>query len=475
MREGFFRRVALLLAVGAAAHGLLYAPLVEEHVVTDSGTYLAAATAIADGSYTTPLIAGFYYTHPVGFFDITGVRLPRSIGEAPERQAFRPPGYPLFLAAVGGGGEGASRWAALVAQALAFGGGVWLLALTVRRWWGPRLALLAAALYAVDPYSKRYVSLVLAEALTGLVLLAAAYTFTRWWQTRSLPWLVATGALAGAVTLVRAVFVLAVPLVCLAAALRAAPARRRLRDAAVAAACAGALLVPWLAWTHSVTGKVALANYGEGYNLLVAAHGEGLGRTQTEVATDPAFLRDTALAQRSFPPRTALLTDPEAHPRYVARADAVMRERAWSKYAARLTSEPAQVAWEFVYRVYFLWNAHEDWYQPARLLVFLRLADWITIGLGTFGLVLAIRRGSAARAVAIFVLAYTVAMGTHHVEARFAMPLRGLFVAFVALALVELARRTPVRRGERVRSAPEGSRAGARTARRSATPGNRPR
>lgn len=444
MAEGRFRRIALLVAVAGTLHGLVYTPLVTVHAVTDSGSYLAAASAIEDGSYTTPLIAGFYYTHPVGFFDITGVRLPRSIGDAPERQAFRPPGYPLFLAAVGGGGAGPSEWAAMVGQALLFGAGVWLLALTVRRWWGPRPGLLAAGLYALDPYSKHYVSLILAEALTGLVLLAAAYTFTRWWQSRSLPWLAGTGAFLGALTLVRAVFVLAVPLLCLAAVLRSGPLRRRLEAAAVSAACAVLPLVPWLAWTNAVTGKAALANYGQGYNLLVAAHGEGLGRTQTEVARDPAFLRDTALAQRSFPSRAALLTDPEAHPRYVARADATMRERAWSEYGDRLASEPERVAWEVVYRMYFLWNAHEDWYQPSAALLFLRIADWITIVLGALGLGLAIARGGAARPIAIFLLAYTAVMGVHHVEARFAMPLRGLFLAFAALALLELLTRARV-------------------------------
>lgn len=444
--DASFRRFALLIALAGTLHGLAYLPFVEHRVVTDSNTYLAAATAIADGSYTTPLLAGFYYTYPVGFFDITGVKLPRSIGGAPERQAFRPPGYPLYLAAVGGGGPGASRWVALVGQGLLFGGGVWLLALAVRRWWGPQLGLLSAGLYALDPYSKHYVSIILAEALSGFIVLAAAYTFTRWWQARSLPWLLATATLAGALTLVRAVFVLAVPLVCLAAVLRSGIAVRRLRDAGLALACAAVFLAPWIGWTKAVTGKAVLANYGEGYNLLVAAHGEGLGRTQTEVASDPAFLRDTSLAQRSFPTRAALLTDPEAHPRYVARADATMRERAWARYGDRLTSEPGQVVWENAYRMYFLWNAHEDWYQPAGALLFLRIVDWVTIALGALGLGIAIARGGAARGVAIFLLAYTAAMGIHHVEARFAMPLRGLFLAFVAFALVQLARRVPDRR-----------------------------
>ena len=55
-----------------------------------------------------------------------------------------------------------------------------------------------------------------------------------------------------------------------------------------------------------------------------------------------------------------------------------------------------------------------------------------------FGSALALRRGGAGRAVVLLLAAYTVVIGTHHVEARFAIPLRGVFLALVALALVTL-------------------------------------
>ena len=44
-------------------------------------------------------------------------------------------------------------------------------------------------------------------------------------------------------------------------------------------------------------------------------------------------------------------------------------------------------------------------------------------------------RGGAGRAAVVFLAAYTLVLGTHHVEARFAMPLRGVFLSLVALAL----------------------------------------
>jgi 4-amino-4-deoxy-L-arabinose transferase-like glycosyltransferase len=449
-----FQRLALLLAVLAAAHGLVYVPIVERNFVTDSATYVAAAEAILDGSYSTPLIAGFYFdtTRTLAVadnVDLTGLRIDLRAWHAPERQAFRPPGYPLVLAAVGGGRDGASQLAALVLQACLFGLGAWLLALTLRRWWTPRVALAVTAVYALDPWSKHYVALLMSEVPAGLLAIATAYAFTRAWSERAVAWWAAAGALAAALTLVRAVFVVAVPLLVLGALLRRAPARARVRDAAAVLASAAALLAPWLAWTSAVTGKPVLANWGEGYNFALAAYGEGLGRTQTEVADDPAFGREIVSTHRSAPSTRELLTDPEAHPRYLLRADEELRAAAWARYGERLADEPLQVAWEALYRAYFLWMAHEDWRQPSGLaLDALSALDWLLLLVATAGAALGIARGGPPRGVALALVAYTAVLATHHVEARFALPLRGFYLAFAVLAVtaaVERLRRAPLR------------------------------
>ena len=108
-REPRFRRLALLLALAGTLHGLVYVPFVDIHAPTDSWTYRAAGNAILDGSYSTPLKAGFYFVYPLGFFDITGLQFERSVWPVEEPQVFRPPGYPLFLATAGGGDPGASE------------------------------------------------------------------------------------------------------------------------------------------------------------------------------------------------------------------------------------------------------------------------------------------------------------------------------------------------------------------------------
>jgi 4-amino-4-deoxy-L-arabinose transferase-like glycosyltransferase len=445
-----FRRGALALAVLAGLHGLLYFPLVDTHEETDSWTYVAAGNAIRDAGYSTPLKAGFYYVYPDGWFDITGARVPRRVWDEPERQAFRPPGYPLYLSLFGEKKiVGADHTPALVGQCVLFALGALLLIATVRRWWGESTALLAGALYAIDPWSKHYVSLVLSETLAGAVAIAAAYAFTRAWQERVVGWWAAAGALAGALSLVRAVFVLAVPLIVLAAGVRSARARERASAVAVAAVAAGLLVGPWLAWTNDVVGRPTMAAWGEGFNLALAAGGEGRGKSSTQVEADPDFAARMSALRRIVPPAAELARYPTAHPRYLAEADTALRDDARELYAERLREEPHAVVLEAAYRMWFLWNAHADWYQPeGAALALLTALDWLLLALAVGGSALALRRGGAAAGVVVLLAVYTLVLGTHHVEARFGLPLRGLFLALVALAVFEATRPWHQRRSE---------------------------
>jgi hypothetical protein len=111
-----FTRLAGAAALVAAVHGLLIIPLVSSHTSSDSQAYLSAAHSLLDGHYSTPAYPG----GPL----------------APE--AGRTPGYPLFLAILGGGEVGLSRDVVLVVQALTLGLSAWLLALSVGRLWARR-------------------------------------------------------------------------------------------------------------------------------------------------------------------------------------------------------------------------------------------------------------------------------------------------------------------------------------------------
>lgn len=450
MAHARFKLAALVIAVVAGLHGLLYAPVLSRNVVTDSASYEASGSALLDGSYTTPIRVGLYFTYPNGFYDLTAREVPRGpVWEFPERQAFRPPGYPLFLAATGEGRWGGDLTLQIVLQGVLFALGTFLLALTVRRWWGPRLALVAAFAYALDPYSKHYVGLILTETLAGTLVLAGAYAFTRAWQERSAQWWALAGAAASALVLTRAVFVVAIPLVVLGAALRAGTPGARVRRAAAAGLCSLALLAPWLAWTNHVAGRPVLANWGEGFNFLLAAHGEGHGRTFADVEEDPAFDAELQAVHRFAPSYAELRRDPQAHPRYLERADRELRRAASARYRERVRDEPTQLVWETGYRMYYLWAAHFDWYQPGGpLLIGMIVFDWIVLLFALAGAALALARGGPAAGVVVFLAAYTLVLGTHHVEARFAIPVRGLFLALAAFAVAELCALLRSRRAE---------------------------
>jgi hypothetical protein len=181
---------------------------------------------------------------------------------------------------------------------------------------------------------------------------------------------------------------------------------------------------------------------------LLAAHGERLGHNAAEIERDPAFLRDFAAPRGSAPPTGVLLRDPYAHPRYLHRADDELASRARALYRHRLATEPWNVVWENLYRNYFLWSAHHDWYQPGGVaLVLLQALEWGLIALALTGIVLAVVGGGAPRWVAAYLLVYSLTLSTHHVEARFAMPLRGLFLAYVALGLTAFARKMQIQKG----------------------------
>jgi 4-amino-4-deoxy-L-arabinose transferase-like glycosyltransferase len=423
-----FTLLALLAAVVGAAHGLVYVPFAG-HVLGDSPTYTTPAHALLSGGYSTPLPA----------MDVTGLRIPPPARGRLEPQTYRTPGYPLLLAAAGGGTSSRSTDVVIGLQAALAGATVFLLALAFRRLWGERTALLGAYLAALDPFTKHYVTRILSEVLAGFLVAAAVYAFVRAWQTGSRTWWAAFGLLGAALSLTRPLFLFVVPLGALAALVSGGTARARLLAATVTAVAAVALLTPWLVWTSSAVGHPVMQSFGEGWNLLIAAHGEGLHHTAVEVEASTAYRRDFDSVHELAPSPAALARDPDAHARYLARADARQRDLALDLYGERLRHEPLRVLGEIVYRGYFLWMAHEDWRQPGGWpLLGLRLVDWLTLLLTAAGMLVAFRAGGLGRAPAVFLLVFTLVNAVHHVEARYAMPVRGLALGYAALALAAL-------------------------------------
>ena len=422
--ERRFWVAALALATLGTLHGLVYVPFAGPRL-GDSPGYTAAADALRAASYTTPLPA----------VDVTGYEFHPAARGAPERQTYRTPGYPALLAVTGHGGR---RPLVLVAaQALLTGASILLLALVIRRAVSERAALAAAALLALDPFTKHYVPRIMSEVLAGFLAVATAYAFARAWPRASLPWWALAGVLSAALALTRPVFAFLVPLLALAAVASRGDVRSRLTAALACVAASAVLLGPWLAWEHAATGRWTIASFGQGWNLLFGAHGEGLARTAVEVASSPAFRRDFDSVHVLAPPTAELRSDPTAHPRYLGQADVEQVAAARRLYRDRLREAPHEVVGEIAYRAYFLWMVREDWRQPGGLAdLGLRLLYWLALVLAISGLVIAFRAGGIERALAIAVVAFTAISAFHHVEARYAIPVRGLYLAFVGLALL---------------------------------------
>ena len=393
-----------------------------------------------DGEYTTPLVAGYYYTYPIGFFDLTGVHVTdQSVFDAPERQAFRAPGYPAYLAVLGGGGKGVPRELALIGQALLFGLGTLLLAFTVRDWWGPGVGLASAAVYALDPFSKHYVTILLSEQLAAFLVLAGVFAYTRAVRSRHLGWWAATGALAGvAHARPRGLRLHRPPRDRgSAAAARGTAARRR-----GGARLRGAAARPLARLDEPHDGPRRLRQLGAG--LQPARRRARRGLRPDARRTSPRTRRSSATSSsRTGTHRHA--SSCSAIPRRT-RATSRARTRTCARARSRCTATGSATSRSrcsgrtSTARSFSGRRTRTGTSRPAPRSSSCKRS---TSSCSRWRSSASCSRYAAAappRGVAIFLLVYTVVIATHHTEARFAMPVRGLYLAlmtFGALALLE--------------------------------------
>jgi 4-amino-4-deoxy-L-arabinose transferase-like glycosyltransferase len=103
----------------------------------------------------------------------------------------------LWMMEIAGRLFGFNAWTVLAPQALEGVAAVGLLYLTVKRWHGPIAGLLAGAALAVTPVAALMFRFDNPDALLTLLLVASAYTLTRFLDRARTGWLVLTGALIG--------------------------------------------------------------------------------------------------------------------------------------------------------------------------------------------------------------------------------------------------------------------------------------
>jgi 4-amino-4-deoxy-L-arabinose transferase-like glycosyltransferase len=390
--------------------------------------------------------------HPGKTVDLTDHVVPNSALGATEEQVWRAPIYPALLAAVGGGTSHASRDVLWVVQALLLGLSALLIAKAAGRLWGPEVALVTALLMVIDPFSKRFVGLVLAEDLAIFLGGVTVYAFVRAWSGRRLAWWATTGVAGGLLALTRPGLVsFALLLPCVALVVSLVRARRRALGPAVALASLVIVVAPWMIWTATVTGTPTLQAYGNGVNLLIGADGAGPGRPAVPTVNhSKPFLRDLerARATAHFPTAEVLLHDSSAHARYLAHNDAILRNRSASIYASDLRRHPATLVRDYVYRCAMLWIGFSwPWTEfGGHLSIAARYAlNLITLVLVLAGAAVACRRSIPARALAAAAVVATALLGLGFPAARFVIPLRPLALAFAAVAIVDVARRVKER------------------------------
>jgi 4-amino-4-deoxy-L-arabinose transferase-like glycosyltransferase len=239
---------ALLLRVAAACAHAVQGPVVQP----DEANYLLVAHALVEEHR--------YATHP---------------GGPPE--IIRGPAYAVFLAPFVRFGAAPVLGPAL-AQAALGTLTVWIVAAALRRRLlreglaaaeAERAGVLAGWACAVSPIAIGWERLVMSEALATLLLAAALAV---WWDAprRRRPWLAAcaAGACLGALVLAKPAFLLLPLALALPALLRRD--RARIGQAAVVAATAAALVLPWTLRNLEVTGRPIPVGLGSGLFLFAA-------------------------------------------------------------------------------------------------------------------------------------------------------------------------------------------------------------
>ncbi len=92
---------------------------------------------------------------------------------------------------------GLNSWSMLVPQALMGVGAVWILYLTVRRWFGPSAGLIAGAALALTPVAVLMFRFNDPDAMMTFLMVVAAYFMTRALEDARTKWMLLTGLTMG--------------------------------------------------------------------------------------------------------------------------------------------------------------------------------------------------------------------------------------------------------------------------------------
>lgn len=220
------------------------------------------AAIVATPDFVPIFDAGDYDRHALSL--ASGHGYPDALGAPGEPTAFRPPLYPVALAAVYelGGGWTAGRLLGAFLGVLT----VLLVFVISQRLWGRRVALVAAACAAVFPPLVILNASLLSEPLFVALVLGVVLVVLRYRDDRQLRWAVLAGFLCGLAALTRSNGLLLVVAVVLGVWTAQPRVRRPALLASIAVVlCAAATVAPWVARNAVVFDRFVGANTQSGW------------------------------------------------------------------------------------------------------------------------------------------------------------------------------------------------------------------
>jgi 4-amino-4-deoxy-L-arabinose transferase-like glycosyltransferase len=349
------------------------------------------------------------------------------------------PGLPLFVAGLYEVSGGVHLTFALVVLALLGAGAIPLAYLLGARMAGPVAGLIGAAAFAIYPALLQYQGLLLTEPLAAFLLSAALVAFLHA-ADRPSPWRwLGSGALLGALALVRPEYLAVAVLLPLAWLVREALRGRLRRSAALAGVSllgTALVLAPWTIRNAIVLDRAVPVSTGGGKALFIGtyleADGDGPKLRELLLSERPALREQFSRGGPVDDPNRYVLErvlDKVAAERYPGlETDAALGRMGRKNLEDDVTQEPIAFAGMLVDKAY------ETWTDAPRAVM--EREPWRALQLGVIllallGLVaLALRRRFEA-AILGLVLAYMTAVGALLI----ASPRRELVVLPVLTAL----------------------------------------
>lgn len=356
--------------------------------------------------------------------------------------AFRPPLYPVLLAATSRSPEIPSRDVAVLHIVIGVAG-VYAVARLGRSWGMGWRAYLAAGLVAVDPLLLLQSFQVMTEPLAALLATSVLIKIANWRATPTRHGAAAAGFIAGLAILCRPTFL---PWLLIASALTVVRHRRTLPlgHAVCFLAAAAITLAPWVVRNRLQFGAWIVTTTHGGYTLLLGNNDSFYDALLSRSArTPPQDSRDDATRPWSAEPLQALIDETLARNDWNLVRDERQLDRELSRLALRTSRDrPLAFVAACAYRVGQFWSpfGHAiDGESNLRRIARWLSAVWYSVLLAVFGGSLWINRkrivSTALADGLLLVLVFTVVHAIYWSNPRMRAPVMPVIYLIAALPL----------------------------------------